>query len=281
MRNECNIIRDILPLYIEGMVSDDTVSFAEEHLAHCPACQAYLAKLKAPTEIDDRQSSSQAREKEALPLKILIKKLKRKRILTGVISAILAIVVLIGGFVLLTQPELIPVSDSDITVEQVYRFDTEDGPRFFVLYTTRYSGHRHSEYSAVWDEYREAPTLILNEKRAILNLWSSGPEIQNVFFADAGAYDTKTWDDEAQDFRTVDYTTVKFGNTVIWTDETDGAQEVPEYVYVLYDMERHPEQYTGVAYGSQWLEIQYADGHAVRWDYDGNRLSDTSENGGQ
>lgn len=281
MRNECNIIWDILPLYIEGMVSDDTVSFVEEHLEHCPACQEYLAKLKSPTEINNIQRDSVTHEKEALPLKILIKKLKRKRILTGAISAILAIAILIGGFVFLTQPELINVSDSDITVEQVYRFDTEEGPQFFVLYTTRYSGHTHSENKTVWDEHREAPTLIFNKKRAILNLWSSGPEIQNVFFADAGAYDTKTWDDEAQDFRTVDYTTVKFGNTVIWTDETDSTQEVPEYVYVLYDMERHPERYTGVAYGGEWLEIQYADGHAVCWDYDGNLLWDTSENGGQ
>ena len=31
MENRCNIIRDILPLYIEDMVSPDTTAFLEEH----------------------------------------------------------------------------------------------------------------------------------------------------------------------------------------------------------------------------------------------------------
>ena len=39
MRNECNIIRDILPLYAEDMVSPDTVSYVEEHLKSCEACR--------------------------------------------------------------------------------------------------------------------------------------------------------------------------------------------------------------------------------------------------
>ena len=47
MRNECNIIRDILPLYADKMVSADTASFVEEHLIGCAECRAELEKLKA------------------------------------------------------------------------------------------------------------------------------------------------------------------------------------------------------------------------------------------
>ena len=32
MKNECSIIRDILPLYVENMVSEDTSEFVKEHL---------------------------------------------------------------------------------------------------------------------------------------------------------------------------------------------------------------------------------------------------------
>ena len=39
MRNECNIIRDLLPLYIERMVSADTAEFVEEHLKDCELCR--------------------------------------------------------------------------------------------------------------------------------------------------------------------------------------------------------------------------------------------------
>lgn len=50
MKNECNIIRDILPLYAEKMVSNDTAEFVREHLEICPACRAELEKMKEPVQ---------------------------------------------------------------------------------------------------------------------------------------------------------------------------------------------------------------------------------------
>ena len=46
MKNECNIIRDILPLYVEDMVSADTSAFVEEHLEKCAECRAELEDMK-------------------------------------------------------------------------------------------------------------------------------------------------------------------------------------------------------------------------------------------
>ena len=51
MKNECSIIRDILPLYVENMVSEDTSEFVKEHLESCPACRAELEKLREPVEV--------------------------------------------------------------------------------------------------------------------------------------------------------------------------------------------------------------------------------------
>ena len=45
MKNECYIVRDILPLYLEDMVSEETAAFIKEHLEHCPACAAELAAM--------------------------------------------------------------------------------------------------------------------------------------------------------------------------------------------------------------------------------------------
>ena len=47
MKNDCNIIRDILPLYAEDMVSADTSAFVEEHLTKCAECRAELENLKS------------------------------------------------------------------------------------------------------------------------------------------------------------------------------------------------------------------------------------------
>ena len=39
MTNECSIVRDLLPLYAENMVSPDTSAFVEGHLDTCEACR--------------------------------------------------------------------------------------------------------------------------------------------------------------------------------------------------------------------------------------------------
>ena len=32
MKNECSYVRDVLPLYLENMVSEETAKFVKEHL---------------------------------------------------------------------------------------------------------------------------------------------------------------------------------------------------------------------------------------------------------
>ena len=46
MRNECDIIGDVLPLYFEGMASEDTREFVEEHLKNCEGCRAKIDSMK-------------------------------------------------------------------------------------------------------------------------------------------------------------------------------------------------------------------------------------------
>ena len=46
MKNECSIIRDLLPLYVEELVSEETGTYIEEHLRTCAECKTELAKLK-------------------------------------------------------------------------------------------------------------------------------------------------------------------------------------------------------------------------------------------
>ena len=76
MKNECSIIRDILPLYVENMVSEDTSEFVKEHLESCPACRAELEKLREPVEV---QTEPQP-DMDAAPLKRLKKALLMKKI---------------------------------------------------------------------------------------------------------------------------------------------------------------------------------------------------------
>ena len=73
MKNECNIIRDLLPLYIEDIASGDTADFVVEHLKNCADCRDELEKLKDP----DGKITVSA-EKDNAPLRAAMKKLKRR-----------------------------------------------------------------------------------------------------------------------------------------------------------------------------------------------------------
>lgn len=51
----CNIIRDLIPSYLDGICSEDSKDAVKEHLMGCEKCRNYLASLKS-TEIVDEKS---------------------------------------------------------------------------------------------------------------------------------------------------------------------------------------------------------------------------------
>ena len=56
----CAIIRDLLPVYADGLASEASVKIVEEHLSMCPACQKVLDDLRA------EQASREACDQEEL-----------------------------------------------------------------------------------------------------------------------------------------------------------------------------------------------------------------------
>ncbi len=46
MKHSCDIIRDLLPLYIDDVASPSSRQMVEEHLAECADCQAMLGRLR-------------------------------------------------------------------------------------------------------------------------------------------------------------------------------------------------------------------------------------------
>ncbi len=111
MKNECSIIRDILPLYAENMVSSDTVAFVEEHLKNCEACRKEYEKTKEPRQT--REISG------AVPLLKLRKKMKVRRIQTIALTAVFVIILLVSAFAVLDAPIYFPYSEELITAEPV------------------------------------------------------------------------------------------------------------------------------------------------------------------
>lgn len=80
MKNECSIVRDILPLYVENIVSAETASFVKEHIENCPDCAAELEALKAGVNVEKIKSETQDNlEAEAVKsMKAVRKRLHKK-----------------------------------------------------------------------------------------------------------------------------------------------------------------------------------------------------------
>ena len=52
MTNECSVVRDLLALYAEGLISKESAAFVEAHLQNCESCQAELEELKKETHFE-------------------------------------------------------------------------------------------------------------------------------------------------------------------------------------------------------------------------------------
>ena len=103
MKNECSVVRDILPLYLENMVSEETAESIKEHLENCPECAAEFEAMKSGKTVEKIGEEVQS-DFEAEVLKSIknIRRKFRKKVLRvgGIIAAILA-AILIAGSVLL------------------------------------------------------------------------------------------------------------------------------------------------------------------------------------
>lgn len=85
----CSIITDILPLYIDDVVSAETRDFVKEHLSHCESCKREFEKLSQNVTIADNAA---VRLKEADPLRSFKKRIQCIRALA--VSALLVLILL-------------------------------------------------------------------------------------------------------------------------------------------------------------------------------------------
>lgn len=47
MKISCDVIRDLLPLYFDGVVSRDTGALIAAHIKECPVCKRYFRSMQA------------------------------------------------------------------------------------------------------------------------------------------------------------------------------------------------------------------------------------------
>ena len=54
MKLSCKVVEDLLPMYYDGVCSDDSAALIETHLKECPQCKKVLADLQTEIEITEK-----------------------------------------------------------------------------------------------------------------------------------------------------------------------------------------------------------------------------------
>ena len=88
MKLDCDVIRDLLPLYAEKLASPASSALVEQHLAACPACRAELEQMEKPVPV-------QPEPQPDAPLRSIRKTLQKKSIRIAA-AAVLAVLCALG-----------------------------------------------------------------------------------------------------------------------------------------------------------------------------------------
>lgn len=107
MIHECSVVRDLLPLYAENMVSPDTEEYITRHLQGCDACRREYAHTREPRPAQEMAG--------AAPLRLLSRRMTVKRIQIVALTVVIMITLCVCAFAVLDAPEYFPYTEGLVT----------------------------------------------------------------------------------------------------------------------------------------------------------------------
>ena len=160
MKLSCDVIQDLLPLYHDGVCSQESKRIVEEHIATCAACKDVLHGLKeelAPDSVDAAEP--------LMSIQMKWNAQKRNALIKGLVIALLICATLFTGFVLATQWYFIEISTHEMEVMEIYQL--KDGRIIYKMdvpegvYCTRWK-FIHQENG---EEFKIPVTALINIER--------------------------------------------------------------------------------------------------------------------
>lgn len=120
MKLPCKVVEDLLPLYYDGICTEESAALVEEHLKDCPCCSHLLSDLRSDVALPKKSAD------DIQPLKKLQKSYQKMRF--GWWLAMLCLLVLIPMLLFISAwrfwPQsfatLIPVSETSVTGLSAY-----------------------------------------------------------------------------------------------------------------------------------------------------------------
>lgn len=104
MKMNCDIIRDLLPLYADHLTSEASNALVEEHLGECPDCKRELEQMQTPVPVLPE-------EKSAAPLRKIRRTLQARKALSIVLTVCVVVLLFaLTGWMYTAQA---PVTDEE------------------------------------------------------------------------------------------------------------------------------------------------------------------------
>ncbi|NLD16608.1 MAG: zf-HC2 domain-containing protein [Tissierellia bacterium] len=144
MENKCKIIEDLLPLYVEDMLTTESRKFVEENIKDCPECKSELQNLKSNVDIEESL--------ETKPLEFLDEEIKKDKKLNNwaIGLSLLSLFIVLISF--LTSPLYLPYSKDLIELKS-------DSEKHVINFSEKVTGYKTQtmDENEVWIEAWRTP----------------------------------------------------------------------------------------------------------------------------
>lgn len=256
----CDIVRDLLPLYVDDVVSETTKNAVKEHLSSCPSCLSeYGAMVKSQLPTAQRDDSTAGKFSK------MMKKIKTKRMISLILAVILTSSIIFGGYYVLTEVPFVRMDKNDFKVARIYRENTDNGLQFMLICSMPIYHQRTSvRFKGSLNEENGMRVLEITPLKTFYETELEEGAAHDVILSyDAFTIDHKT--DEK-----LEYDAVSFSGDIIWSKSENGGEGVPDYVSEFFKISDNG--YT-IDIDQDLIVLYPENSGAEMWDLDGNALS--------
>ena len=265
----CAIVRDLLPLYHDGVVSSDTGELIEEHLENCESCRSELNSIRTDETIEENLIE-QDRKSSFKEFRDGVRILRRNGTVRGLLIAAVAMCVFFGAVAFLSNETIVKIAPSNLQISDVCRCNlgANGGDAVIFSYKMDWTG----SYSITFGHNSDPGELNILIKRTALGgeMESDARNNRNAFIADDYYKDV---------FDLTKIETIKVNDQVIWTKDQGTNNNPPEYIGELrkveyYDESLSPEK-RAISYtiNDDSVSVIYEDNHGVKWDKEGKVIA--------
>lgn len=164
MKNKsCDVILDLLPLYVDGVCSEESSKFIEEHISECESCKKLLENMKVDFNISSKNNEF---KEEANVIKKVKKKIWIERIAIAV--SVLFVTGIIMFAIILNLSYCNKNMNDVVDFDKVYVEEDEEGNLWLVR-----SGNAAMAGRIFSEVYNQDGKLMISSKKIINQLKDS------------------------------------------------------------------------------------------------------------